>query len=100
MDKPEPQVTMATGHRAKANKTKNTIHLKRWATRTQKKQMEVNLCAHEGKEDPVSHWSWTPNDENNTDAHGTIFIFKQEFQKSWWIWLDLNENLCWDWTLQ
>jgi hypothetical protein len=29
MDKPEPQVTMATGHRAKANKTKNTIHLKR-----------------------------------------------------------------------
>ena len=37
MDKPEPQVTMATGHRAKANKTKNTIHLKRCATRTQKK---------------------------------------------------------------
>jgi len=49
--------------------------------------MEVNLGAHEGKEDPASHWSWTPNDENNTDAHGTIFIFKQEFQKSWWIWL-------------
>jgi len=52
----------------------------------------VNLGAHEGKEVPVSHRWWTPNDDNNTDAYGTIFIFKQKSQKSWWIWLDLNET--------